>query len=286
MPDYDNLLVHLRHGDWEADIFPAFGANLIRLAHAGREILRTAPDLASLLGRTILYGTPVLVPANRTADGRFTFDGKEYQLPINEPRFFNNLHGSLYLTPFRVVQVDADSCACEYASSKFDAYTFNFSLTITVTLTDAGMKQEFVYKNLGEGPMPITMSLHTSFVRPADFSVPVAHSWETDARALPTGRMLPLTAQESQYPGGYTLCDEFVNGYYTSVGHKARVGDYHYEVSDNFDQWVLFGAGPFDFLCVEPQIAQVNCLNHPGSFPVLPAGESFTCWTKITPVKA
>jgi aldose 1-epimerase len=87
MYDYENLLVHLRHGDWQADIFPAFGANLIRLAYQGTEILRTPPDLASILGRTILYGTPVLIPANRTANGRFTFNGKNYQLPINEAAF-------------------------------------------------------------------------------------------------------------------------------------------------------------------------------------------------------
>jgi hypothetical protein len=40
----DNL-VYLSSGDWESYVLPAFGANVIRLACQGREILRTPPDL-------------------------------------------------------------------------------------------------------------------------------------------------------------------------------------------------------------------------------------------------
>ena len=42
-----------------------------------------------------------------------------------------------------------------------------------------------------------------------------------------------------------------INGFYQSVGGTAKVGDFWYQVSPEFQQWVLFnGDGNQSFLCI------------------------------------
>ncbi len=281
MPNDGEQTVRLQAGNWQADILPGFGANLIRLNVAGQEILRTPPDLATLAASPFLYGTPVLMPPNRTADGRFTFAGQQWELPLTEPARGNHIHGFIYRAPYRIRRADNDCLVCDYTYPG-DPYPFIFTITMTFTLNTAGLRQEIAIRNDGQGPMPVVLALHTTFAKPASFRVPIGQRWETDSRFIPTGRMLALTEQEQQYAATCILENQVISGFYTAAGHAADIGDYRYAVSECFDQWVLFNGGQQDYLCVEPQIGPVNSLNRPGSYPVLAAGETFTAWTAIS----
>jgi aldose 1-epimerase len=52
----------------------------------------------------------VLFPfPNRIRDGRFTWDGREYRLPPNDPAMKNAIHGFACRRPWRVVDQGADA---------------------------------------------------------------------------------------------------------------------------------------------------------------------------------
>ena len=91
--------VYVLHDDasgTSAAVLPSYGFNLfdLRLPVAGqvRAVLVSAPDFADHPGHPAGNGTPILFPfPNRIRDGRFTFQGKSYQLPAtNGP---NAIHG-------------------------------------------------------------------------------------------------------------------------------------------------------------------------------------------------
>ena len=73
--------MHLSCGGWSAEIAPEQGANITCLQLDGTPVL--AP-LRTSNKDPFLAGSPLLFPANRTAGGRFRFEGETYTLFVNE----------------------------------------------------------------------------------------------------------------------------------------------------------------------------------------------------------
>src|SRR5260370_1369403 len=94
----DATIYVLQHGaDAWAEVWPALGFNCIRwqVKQSGDtlDLLYDDPDLFGE-GRPTRSGIPVLFPfPNRVRDGRFVWDGQEYQLPRNESNGKSAIHG-------------------------------------------------------------------------------------------------------------------------------------------------------------------------------------------------
>src|SRR5205807_1756637 len=57
-------------------------------------------------------GFPILFPfPNRIRDGRYTWHGKEYRLPTNDPSGKNAIHGFVCQRPWRVIAEGSDDQA-------------------------------------------------------------------------------------------------------------------------------------------------------------------------------
>ena len=98
-----------------AEVWPALGFNCFHweAVRDGRtlDLLYADPALFGD-GRPTRSGVPVLFPfPNRIRDGRFTWDGKEYQLPIDDPERKNAIHGFACHHPWRVVGQGADDAS-------------------------------------------------------------------------------------------------------------------------------------------------------------------------------
>ena len=267
--------IKITYGKWEAQINPRLGANIISLKEDGKDILRPLEDEAALQINPYLYGAPILAPANRTYLGKFTFEGVEYTLPINEAKNNCNLHGSVLYQPFEVLSSDESSVKLMLTDKECGCYPFPFSLTVSYKLCEEGCVSEFEFKNEGDGNMPLTFALHTTFVEPESFTLPVNEKQERDNHCIPTGRYIPLSEQEEGYVVGSPSRGLRVDGYFHSAGKVAKVGDYTYTVSENFDHWVLFnGGGVRGFLCLEPQAGRSNGLNYADGHMVVAPKES------------
>lgn len=274
--------VCLQRGKWRAVVLTGFGMNPVLLRCQSQPVLREPADLDMLKQSPFLYGMPLLFPPNRTRDGKFAFDGVEYSLPINEPEWRNHLHGQYYDAPFQVIAQDRCSLSAQYRSIG-KRFPFPFVLTIADRLEEEGFFRRIELCNTGRRDMPVLLGFHTTFAEPDVFSVPIGGRWETDRRYLPTGRIVSLTPEQAAFRTGCNPHGKKINGFYQSVGGTAKVGDFWYQVSPEFQQWVLFnGDGNQSFLCIEPQTGVVNGLNMPGGYIRLAAGESFFASMSIT----
>lgn len=266
---------------WYAEISAHRGANVIKLQYQGKDVLVPLESQKQWENDPFVQGSPLLLPANRTAGGKFTYLGKEYSLPVNDKMKLANLHGSLYRQSFSVLENKTDRIVLRY-ENRGEIYPFPFTITAEYTLENSGLKQEFVLQNRGETDMPYTFALHTTFCGPAYFRIPLDLVEEKDKNHIPTGRYLPLNAEEQQYVSGCSPCGKAISGYYKAGGHIAVIGEYCYTVSEQFDHFVLFNAGGNSgYLCVEPQAGAVNGLNMPGGFQVIPAGKDDILTVKI-----
>lgn len=262
--------ITLKAGDWQAEVLPGRGANLIALSYAGRPVLRTPASLGELDAAPCLYGNPILFPANRTAGGRFSFGGRSYSLPINEAAHNNHLHGFFHSAPFKVLERSGRSLSCRLQNDG-ELFPIPFTLTVHFKLDAAGLTQTLQLDS--DKPLPVMLGLHTAFIRPSYLRVPLGQRWQRDEHFLPTGELLPLDLREQKYLNGHNPTGEAFSGFYTSLGRTAQLGEFLFSVSEGFNQWVLFSGGAQSgFICVEPQTAPVNALNRPSTCPVLTPG--------------
>ena len=270
-------------GEWQATVCPRLGGNIIGLCCDSENVLRPLENENDLKINPYLFGAPILMPANRTFEGKFTFEGKEYFLPLNEPHNNCNLHGSVLYEVFETVSVTENFAVLRLVDRECKSYPFPFALTVTYTLNEDGLSADYEVENIGSGNMPLTFCLHTTFIEPEDFTCPIDMCQEKDEHHIPTGRYIELNELEREIAISSPSEGRMISGYYRACGNESRVGGYKYAVSDNFDHWIFYnGAGKSGFLCVEPQSGKVNGLNMEDGHRVLTPCEKIKFETRIT----
>ena len=278
-----NDVIVLKKGSWVAGVCPRLGANLIYLLYNSKNVLRPLVDESQIDTNPYLQGSPILRPANRTYEGKFTFEGVEYSMPINEPRTNSHLHGLVLYQPFSVVEQSETSVTMKFVNKDGLVYPFDFEMTVKYTVDENGLYQSFDIKNVGQKNMPYTFCLHTTFAIPyGQFTFPVKERQEA-VNDIPTGRYLPLDEKEQKFVTGSPAKDVAMCGYYSAAGHVVTVDDFVYTVSDNFDHWITWNAwGKEDYVCLEPQAGKVNGLNIDDGHIVLAPGEAHVYTTSYT----
>ncbi len=245
---------------------PEFGMNVTALFWQQKSILRTPDNEKNLSDNPYLYGIPLLFPANRTQDGKFSFKNRVFSLPLNEPLRHNHIHGLMFDAPFTVIEQRENMVRTIY-QNRGERYPFSFDMTITDVIQDGWHRTVEI---LALEDMPYTLAFHTTFVEQAQFTVPIGRRFVCNENYIPIGKTVPAE------PLG-----RVISGFYEASGHTAVLDEFRFTVSDNFDQWVLFnGGGDKGFLCIEPQCGGVNGLNTK-LHRILNVGESETFTLKI-----
>ncbi len=263
-------------GAYEAKILPARGANCISLCHipSGISVLRTYDPDSFELDNPFLYGTPLLFPPNRIKGGRFTYEGREYALPVNEESTGCFLHGTLHETPFAVEEITESRILCRYvatADAPYLTYPHAFTLTVDCELKNDGLTQTVTVTNDSDKTMPVGLAFHTTFQMPfvkggkvenIRMTLPVGEEYDRDMRdfsmtwekvadtdfhtALANGEICPAEHTISRHfsrPRGAALRLTDTESGYSVV----------YDADDSFQYWMVYNGGNPDFLCVEPQ---------------------------------
>jgi aldose 1-epimerase len=208
-----------------AEIWPAVGANCFRwyvtpdvglTPTAGHrvELLYADPQLFQG-GKPTRSGIPVLFPfPNRIRDGRYTWDGRAYELPKNDPAGANAIHGFACRGPWRVRSQGADADAawltvewqlsrdCPEARPLWPA---DCRLGLTFRLTPNQLRLAATVENPDTVPLPWGLGFHPYFQLPggaagALVQAPAQSFWQLE-QSLPTGVKLPVdTARDLRSP--------------------------------------------------------------------------------------
>lgn len=280
----EKKIIKLSGFGWKAKISPLFGMNTFHLSYGNQAILRTPDTLDLVAAGTATYGISVLLPPNRTENAKFTFDGKCYCLPMNEPRYQNSIHGRLHRVHFRVLDKNATSVTATYLNIG-EIFPFPFRITVHYYLDESGYHQEFTIENVGNIDMPLVFGLHTNFVSPETLQIPLDRKWPTNDRLIPNGQPMELTEQAQSFRTGSPTQGFPITGFFTSGGTTAQLDNVLYTVSDNFNQWLLWnGEGTKGFISVTPQCGAVNALNSGAGLIRLKPGqiETFTTWFHLS----
>ncbi len=294
-------------GTVRAEVWPTHGFNCLRWQVNGEDILYTAPDWEQNPVPT-RSGHPVLFPfPNRMRAGRFTFQGKEYLLTLNESTGKHAIHGFTPRTPWRVIDqgASADSAFVtgEFHISKdaphaVDCWPADARLQLTYRLTETSLRVEAVVDAADGRELPFGLGYHPYFRAPggpADIAdwVLTAHAssvWPLDG-GLPTGYQTPVPASVD-FQTGRPVGDVVLDTLYGRLSPRKRNNDTLAEVArleaggptrlvvavdPVFRELLLFTPVHRKAVAIEPYTCATDAVNLTGDagWRVLPAGELF-----------
>jgi aldose 1-epimerase len=178
------------------------GATLRHLDHHGRHLVRgfRAKQMMPVHSGAVLAPWP-----NRVAGGRYTFAGREQQLPLSEPTRGNAIHGLVAWEPWYPVSVHDDTVTLGCKLFPRTGYPHLLELEMTYSATDAGLLCSLLGRNAGDEPAPYGASAHPYLVAGpghADdwtLEVPATNYLQvTPDRLLPTG-LAPVEGTELDF---------------------------------------------------------------------------------------
>ena len=137
----------------------------------------------------------VLVPwPNRIRDGKYSFDGTDYQLPITEPKFGNASHGFGRWARWSVVEHEADRVTIALDIVAQTGWPFEVRCTVAYRLDPArGLVVHAEATNHGAAVAPFGYGSHPFLavgdtpLADVELRVPAQSYLTRDKRNLPTG---------------------------------------------------------------------------------------------------
>ncbi|MEZ2388832.1 aldose 1-epimerase family protein [bacterium RCC_150] len=146
----------IRSGDYRA-VITERGAALRQLRHRGRDLVVPFPAGASIPDYRGIIAAPW---PNRIRDGRYRFDGIDYQLPVNESDRRCALHGLVFDVDWTLAARDDCSVSLSHSIEATAGYPFTLSLTATYRVDDAGLCSSVTAINTSENPAPYGVCPH------------------------------------------------------------------------------------------------------------------------------
>src|SRR5215470_12500402 len=137
----------------------------------------------------------VLIPwPNRLQDGTYEFNGRRYQLPLNEPEHRNAIHGLVRWSTWTDTEREPHRVVMEHILYPQPGYPFLLGISIEYALSDSGLQVRTIATNLGAEPCPYGSGAHpyltlgTATIDRLSLRVPGRTILRSDERGIPIGR--------------------------------------------------------------------------------------------------
>jgi aldose 1-epimerase len=178
-------------GDYRA-VAVEVGGGVRELSYAGRPLLDGYPaDALADAGRG-----QVLAPwPNRLRDGRWSWQGRQLQLPLSEPKNHNAIHGLVRWSGWAVREREADRVVLGHRLHAQPGYPFVLDLRISYTVEPSrGLTVQLTASNPGPAAAPVALGMHPYLAAPdgglvdtCRLTVPARTRVLVDERSIPTG---------------------------------------------------------------------------------------------------
>lgn len=260
-------------------------------------LLRGTNDSREMAKKQWFKGAKLAPFPNRVKDGKYKFNGKDYQMPRNGDAKKNSIHGFLFNKPFDLISHSESSTECNVEfefthNGKHEGYPFPFRMNIVYALSEDGFECVTTVKNMGKEAMPFGDGWHPYFktgtlVDRLQLILPDCEELEVDGGLIPTGKKKPYTRFSDLETIGKTEFD-------TPFAIKVRERDdtayiQLYDPDRNFQitLWQEVGKNKYNYfqiyipqdrqsIAIEPMTCAPDAFNNGIGLIVLEPGESFT----------
>ena len=146
----------ITHGDQRAVVVEV-GGGVREYTDGGRPVLDPYPVDALCDGA---HGTPLIPWPNRLADGRYRFDGVDYEVPLTEPAKGNAIHGFLRWRPWQATRGRTNAVTMRTQLPPQPGYPFRLDVEVRYELSDDGLTVTTTAANLATAAAPYGFGQH------------------------------------------------------------------------------------------------------------------------------
>ncbi|MCS6928198.1 MAG: hypothetical protein NZM43_01755 [Saprospiraceae bacterium] len=212
---YDFVLPEVGHG---FSVVPAAGATLVALQHEAEPVLDSYETSEALEIGLEAKGALLFPFPNRLREGRYSWLGRQYVFPINDPQTNTAIHGFICREVFQPVRIELTdehaeiACRLDYEGSH-PGYPFPFTMGVTYSMTLRSLFGLQVWvKNRHTEPIPLGFGWHPYFrlgkkIDDYLLKLPPCSREILDERKLPILKQEPFTAFEQMRPLGKEVFD-------------------------------------------------------------------------------
>lgn len=291
--------ITLRAGSLGLVIAPEAGGSVARFwsARAGRVIDWFRPAAAADIARRdpLRMSCFPLVPfSGLVRDATFRIGDKTVELPRNWPPSRHAIHGHGWTTPWRVVDIAADSAIIEYVHAA-DEWPWLYLARQRFTLDKHGLTIEMSARNDGDTPMPVGLGPHPYFPRTplATITANGRQIWHSDDEGLPTALTAPPPEWDLRH--GFRPADRFIDHVFAGWDRRAVIDWPEWQArlllnaEARLNYLVVYAPAGEDYFCVEPVSNTADAFN--GAFAgrtdtgtvILGPGETLTVRADFRP---
>lgn len=106
------------------------------------------------------HGAPLIPWPNRLADGRYSFDGADYQVALNEPTKQNAIHGFLRWRSWQAEKLEMAQVVMRTTLHPLEGYPFALDVRVSYELGAGGLTVTTSATNVGEKACPFASGQH------------------------------------------------------------------------------------------------------------------------------
>lgn len=300
---FEQLCVNHQSGSGFS-VIPGYGAVLNRLVLVKDQTACSVIDghaTDAMLLENQWFRSAKLTPfPNRVNNGRYTFMGKHYQLPINFAAQQHAIHGLVYNLPFTHTgsNLSANSASVIlqlHYNGSLSGYPFPFLLQLQYLLQEHNQFTcTTTFTNTGTQPLPFADGWHPYFTlgnQPVNrllLRLPACLELQTNQLQIPTGQLLPNNMFEQLTPIGNTQLDTgFTILPLPENETTATITLFNEQINFTLNVWQQVKPNGYAYLqiftpphrqsiAIEPMTAAPNCFNNGMGLQILQPGAVFS----------
>ena len=251
------------------------------------DVIDSEPGFADGDKRPSANGIPLLFPfPNRIRDGRFSWDGQDYQLTAENARHDgdgNAIHGFCLDRPWRIVKQSEDSVTGEFqlsvdAPDRKELWPADFIIQVSYTVDGPALRSTIRVTNPDSKPLPWGFGTHAYFKLPLGADSDPKHcliqanaskQWPLTG-CLPTGSPGPVAENADLRDGAYydvLKLDDVLAGLPDSPSIETKVLDeaaglqMTQRFDSNFRELVVYTPPWTKAICMEPYTCVTDAIN-------------------------
>ena len=281
-------------------ILPEMGAALVELELICENKLVQLIHLPGekTIGENDLYPSALLAPwVNRVRNGNYSFEGRNYQLPINESNLGNAIHGFLARKKFEISEEKCNDDSTEVSfihnyTGDFPGYPFPFIFTLTYKLSSKGtFAVNFKCQNTGQTNMPFACGWHPYFkIANAEISH-LEINFSPTLKYISDPQMIPMAEESVSIPMPVRFSETTLDNVFkleSQTEHLTELSDQESKISlflkqnsVEFPYLVVFAPHSENCVAIEPMTGNTDAFNTGDGLQVLSPNEKFTSIVEI-----
>jgi aldose 1-epimerase len=250
-----------------------------------------------------LYAGKILAPwPNRIKDGKYSFNKKDYQLPINEVSKNNSLHGLVANSVWEITFQNQSKVILEHLLNQPAVYPGKLQLQVIYEIIESGVEITVLSENVGDISAPYGVSIHTYLVAGASVTnnelflqIPADQFLEVDAERLLPIKLQPVDGTNFDFINSKKISDQFIDhafkyssNYPRSISLLNAEGKGAEMIFDDQSKWIQIHTADRDLqadsrmaVAIEPMTCPPDAFNSGIDLIVLEPGKKHEYKLKI-----